>query len=544
MKKTNYWILVWIALGIGVGLLIGNLLPLTGIHTKRVFGEENKLNEIFDEINKVYVDTVNIDALVERAIPTILSGLDPHSSYISAEDMAKNGDMLKGHFSGIGVEFIVYKDTVAIVKIIPGGPSDAIGIKPFDRIIMVDDSVFAGTNLNNDRVLNKLRGANGSKVKLGLYRPDIKDTLSVTITRADVPVNSVNVAYKVEEGIGYIKIFQFASTTYNEFISAVAKLKSQGCNSFIIDLQQNGGGMLAASQLMANEFLNQGNLIFYTEGRVYRREEVRADGKGTCKEDNIVVLIDEASASASEVFSGAIQDNDRGLIVGRRSFGKGLVQHPFRFQDGSEMRLTIARYHTPSGRCVQKEYKMGEYDSYNQDLMNRYLRGEFDSMDSIKMDNLPLFHTVAGRSVYGNDGIIPDVFIPRDTTGINSYYVQVMNNGIMREFTFAYSEKYKEKLSKIENWKIASKYLQSQPLVNELADYAHNKGVRRRPQLIAESYSLLKSQLEALILRNFYGEEAFYTIYQHDDVLINKAIKLIKEGKATTQSIKDQAYKN
>lgn len=542
MKKSNYWLLLCITIGIVIGLFIGNILPINRLVIRYIPSDENKLTEIFDRINRTYVDTVNIGRLVERAIPSILSGLDPHSSYISAEDMVKSGDLLKGHFSGIGVEFIIYRDTVAIVKIIPGGPSDALGLKPFDRIVMVNDTLFAGTQITNDNVLDKLRGLNNTKVKLGLYRPAIKDTLSVIITRDDVPVNSINVAYEADKGIGYIKIFQFASTTYNEFISAIAKLKSQGCTSFIIDLQQNGGGMLATAQLMANEFLNKDDLIFFTEGRVYRREESRADGNGICKEDNVIILMDEASASASEVFAGAIQDNDRGLILGRRSFGKGLVQHAFRFQDGSEMRLTIARYHTPSGRCVQKEYKIGENDSYNQDLINRYLRGEFDSRDSIKIDNLPLFQTTSGRPVYGNDGIMPDIFIPRDTIGINSYYIKILRKGLLREFSFAYCEQNKDIFDKIDSWEEAFKYLQAQSLVDKLADYAYSKGVIRRPQLIAESRNLLKTQLEAFILSNLYGEEVLYRIYQHNDVLIDKAIKLIKEGKATPQSIKDRTY--
>ncbi|NDV68175.1 S41 family peptidase [Dysgonomonas sp. 25] len=546
MKKTNLWLPLWIALGIAAGIFIGYIFAPMLLRTTKpksqLLGEENKIDEIFHYIDKAYVDTVNVDGLIERAIPTILSGLDPHSSYITAEEIQRSGDMLNGHFSGIGVEFIIYEDTVAVIRIIPNGPSEAVGILPGDRIVTVNDSLFAGTKLTNQRVLKTLRGVTGSTVKLGLKRDG--QEFSVNVTRADVPVESVNAAYKLADNVAYIKISQFGSTTYNEFINAAAELKMQGCKAFIIDLQQNGGGYLDAPRQLANEFLSADELIYYTEGRAYKRKDVYADGRGTCKGDQLVVLLDEASASASEVFSGAMQDNDRALIVGRRSFGKGLVQQPFRFKDGSEMRLTIARYHTPSGRCVQKNYEIGNNDAYNQDLINRFMRGEFDSQDSIKIDNLPLFHTVYGnRPVYGDEGIMPDVFVPRDTTGQNSYYIKIVNSGVLREFTFIYCEKNREKMKTFKTWQEAAGFLATQPLAAELADYAHEKGIYRRPKLIAESKVLLQTQIEALILRNTYGEKAFYPVFQRDDVLINKALNLIKEGKATTESIRNSSYK-
>lgn len=543
MKKINYWLPLWIALGIGAGILIGNLFsPLGQLSSKKLFGENRKLDEVLGYINRAYVDTVNVDNLVERAIPTILSGLDPHSTYIPVKDKQKNDELLSGHFSGIGVEFIVYKDTVAIVNIIPGGPSEAAGIHPFDRIVYVNDSLFTG--ISQDKVFLKLRGQNNTKVKLGIKRASSPDIIDITVTRADVPVKSVNAAYMLTNNIGYIKISQFGGTTYNEFIRAIAKLKKQGCNSFIIDLQQNTGGYLEASRLMIQEFLRKDQLIYYTEGRAYKRQDVFADGTGTCQNDQVVVLIDESSASASEVFSGALQDNDRALIIGRRSFGKGLVQHQFSFEDGSAMRLTIARYHTPSGRCIQKEYQVGQNDSYNQDLVNRFLRGEFYNQDSIKMDNLPLFHTTAGRPVYGFDGIMPDVFVPRDTIGENSYSIKIFNTGILREYAFVYSEQNKNKFrEEFRHWEDAAKYISTLPLVNELAIYAEQKGVRRRPQLIEESRELLKNYLEAMILKNIYGENPYYPISQRNDLLIKKAISFIEEGRATPSAIAEEKYK-
>lgn len=543
MKKINYWLPLWIALGIAVGILIGNIYsPLGQLSSKKLSGGSKKLDEVLSYITRAYVDTVNVDNLVERAIPSILSGLDPHSTYISVKDKQKSDEMLSGHFSGIGVEFIVYKDTVAIVNIIPGGPSEAAGIHPFDRIVYVNDTLFTG--IKQDKVFLKLRGENNTKVKLGIKRASSPDIIDITVTRADVPVKSVNAAYMLDKNVGYIKVSQFGGTTYNEFIRAIAKLKKQGCNSFIIDLQQNTGGYLEASRLMVQEFLKNEQLIYYTEGRAYRRQDVFADGTGTCQNDQVVVLIDESSASASEVFSGALQDNDRALIIGRRSFGKGLVQHQFSFEDGSAMRLTIARYHTPSGRCVQKEYEVGENDSYNKDLVNRFLRGEFYNQDSIKMDNLPLFHTTAGRPVYGFDGIMPDVFVPRDTIGENSYSINIFNSGVLREFAFVYSEENRNLLrEEFRHWEDAAKHISALPLVNELVIYAERQGIRRRPLLIEESRELLKNYLEAMILKNIYGEDAFYPVSQRNDHLIKKAVNFIVEGKADPSAIAEEKYK-
>lgn len=543
MKKSSLWLPFWIAVGVAVGIFVGNkFMVFDNSSVHNVFGGKNKIDQVLSAISKSYVDTVDVDRLVENAIPTILAGLDPHSSYISAEEMALTGEMLDGHFSGIGVEFIIYEDTVSIVNIIPGGPSEAVGIRKGDRIVYVEDSLFVGEKLTNEKVYNKLRGANGTQVKLGIKHKEKQDTTTYVVTRANVPVVSVNSAYKLDDKIGYIKVSQFGSTTYSEFIGAIAKLKSEGCETFIVDLQQNGGGYLGTPRAMVNEFLDAGQLIYYTEGRIYPREDMFADGLGTLKKEQIVVLLDEASASASEVFAGALQDNDRGLIVGRRSFGKGLVQHPFMFKDGSSMRLTIARYHTPSGRCIQKDYEMGNGDNYSHDLMNRYMRGEFDNQDSIKSDNLPLFHTVAGRPVYGDNGIMPDVFVPRDTVGQNSYSIKIFNSGVLRDFAFSYCDKNRELFAKFKTWEEARDYLNTQPIVNELANYAHSKGINRRPQLIYEAYTLLKDQTEALILRNMYGDVAFYPVIQRNDVLLKEAVKLIKEGKAKPEAIANKIY--
>ncbi|WP_165041173.1 S41 family peptidase [Dysgonomonas sp. ZJ709] len=542
-KRIYLWLPLIIAFSIAAGIFIGN--KFSGINSiGSIFGkEENKLEDIFNYINKSYVDTVNINELIENAIPGIISGLDPHSTYISAEDMALTGDELDGHFSGIGVEFMIQNDTVTIVNVIYGGPSEAAGIMPGDRIVTANDSTLVGKGISNEKVFRSLRGPKDTKIELGIKRLTSKELLSFTVTRADVPVKSVDAAYMLDDKIGYIKISKFGGKTYDEFISAIAKLKSQGCQSFIIDLQQNVGGYLGAAIMMTNEFLPGGELIVYTEGRTYPRENVFADNSGTCKTNQVVVLIDEGSASASEIFAGAIQDNDRGLIVGRRSFGKGLVQSQHIFGDGSALRLTIARYHTPSGRCIQKAYERGKGDVYGQDLENRYKRGEFDSRDSIKFDNLPLFHTTGGRPVYGNDGILADVFVPRDTIGVNSYYLKVAYAGLLKEYAFAYTESNRAKLKGFKTWKDAADYLTKQPLVENLVSYAENKGIRRRPYLIDESRRLMQNQLEALIIRNVFGDEGFYQLYQRDDTAIKKAVELLQNNKATPESIRKGKYK-
>lgn len=543
MKKIYIWLPLCIALSIAAGIFIGNMFSVFApVHGWAGGGSGNKLDGVFEYIKKAYVDTVNVNDLVENAIPTIISGLDPHSVYISAKDMEISGHDLDGHFSGIGVEFMIQFDTVTIVNATYGGPSEAVGIMSGDRLVYVDDSLFVGKNLNNEKVVRTLKGKKGTKVKLGIKRATSPDILNFVVTRADIPVKTVDVSYKLDDKIGYIKVSKFGSTTYSEFISAIAKLKSQGCESFVVDLQQNTGGYMAAAVSMANEFLEKRDLVVYMEGRSYPRENFYADGTGTCKENQLVVLIDEGSASASEIFAGAIQDHDRGLIVGRRSFGKGLVQNRFVFKDGSAMQLTIARYHTPSGRCIQKAYEKGKRQNYDLDLLNRYNRGEFDHRDSIKLEGLPVFETLAGRPVYGDDGILSDVFVPRDTAGVNSYYLRVVNSGFLREYSFSYTENNREKLKSLKNWEEASKWLFTQPLVDNLANYAANKGIRRQPYLIQESRALLQSQLVALIIRNIYGEDGFYPIYQKDDTMIKEAVRMIKANKATPEAIREERY--
>ncbi len=541
-KRYFVWLPLWIAFGIVIGIIIGNGFSIF-TSQKTIFSGGNKFDAVLQYINEAYVDTVNTDELVEKAIPGLIAELDPHSAYFSAKDMELMGDDLEGHFSGIGVQFVLRNDTIMVVSVITGGPSQAAGIRPGDRIVYVNDSLYAGKDMTNEKVMRSLRGAEGTDVKLGIVRLGNAKPIDITVRRGDIPVNTVDISYQPVEKVGYIKISKFGGTTTQEFISAISKLKKQGSESFIIDLRQNTGGYLNAAIDMVNEYLDKGELIVYTQGRAFKREDAIANGSGTSKKDQLIVLMDEGSASASEVFAGAIQDNDRGLIVGRRSFGKGLVQQQQKFTDGSALRLTIARYYTPAGRSIQKPYELGKSKDYNEDLMNRYLRGEFDSQDSIKQENEPVFHTLGGRLVHGNGGIMPDVFIPRDTVGVNSYYISVMNNGLVYEYAFMYTDKNRQRLEKFTNWKDMDAYLSYQPLVANLISLADTKGIRYRPYLVAECRNLLTLQLKANIIRNFFGDEGYYSMILQDDIVLKKAIELIQEKKAYPAAIKAQAYK-
>lgn len=531
-KKLTVWLPVIIAASIALGIFIGNHYLSLNQGKRRAYSSGNKINAILDIIDEQYVDTVNMKDLVEGAIPKIFSELDPHSVYIPAEDASLVNEELEGSFSGIGVSFNMQTDTILVINVISGGPAEKAGLLPFDRIITINDSVYSGNKSSQAKIMKTLRGAKNSTVKLGIKRGNEPDLLYFDVTRGDVPVHSVDVAYEAAKGIGYIKVSKFARNTYNEFITAIAELKQKGCNSFVIDLRNNTGGYMEAAINMINEFMPEGRLIVYTEGKSFPRSDVYANGTGTCKESPIVVLTDEISASASEIFAGAIQDNDRGLIIGRRTYGKGLVQTQLGLSDGSALRLTIARYYTPSGRCIQKSYEMGKTDEYDQDIYNRYMHGEFDSADSIKMDDSLKYQTVKGRTVYGGGGIMPDIFIPRDTSGMTSYYSNVVNSGVLYLYALEYSDQNREKLSSFKTWQELYDYLQQQPLLYNFTNFAASKGIKKRPTLINISGNLIENQLQAYIVRNFFDEAGFYPIFLKDDVTLKRAIRILQEGKS------------
>ena len=534
-KRIAIWLPVIIAASIALGIFIGNHYLSISTGKFRSYASGNKINAILDIIDEQYVDTVNMSQLVEGAIPKIFSELDPHSGYIPAADAQMVNEELEGSFSGIGVSFNLQTDTILVISVIPGGPSEKAGLLAGDRIITINDSLFAGNNSSQGKIMKTLRGAKNSVVKLGIKRSTSQDLLYFNVTRGDVPVNSVDVAYVVREGVGYIKVNKFARTTYNEFITAIAKLKQQNCKSFIIDLRGNTGGYMDAAINMINEFMANGRLIVYTEGKAFPRNDVYANGTGTCQDAPIVVLTDEFSGSASEIFAGAIQDNDRGLIIGRRTYGKGLVQSQIPLSDGSALRLTIARYYTPSGRCIQKDYELGKTDEYDQDLFNRFMHGEFDSADSIKINNSLKYQTSLGRTVYGGGGIMPDIFIPRDTSGVTSYFSNVINSGVLNLFTLEYSDNNREKLSSFKTYQELYNYLKKQPLLDKFTNYAVSKGIRKRVTLINISAKLIENQLHSYIVRNFFNDEGFYPIFLKDDVTLLKAIEVIEQGLATAR---------
>lgn len=537
-KKIRTFLPFLVGVSIALGIFIGNRYSNSGVSV--VSGRMNKLDAVLAYINKSYVDTVDMRELIEDALPKILQELDPHSSYISAQEMKRVSEELEGHFSGIGVSFYVLKDTIVVTSIVPGGPSEAAGIKQWDRIVNVNDTCVANIEITNADILKKLRGEKGSEVKLGLKRDGESDLIDITVTRGDIPVNSVQVSFMQTEDIGYIKVGTFGFNTFNEFISALSKLKSQGAKSFIVDLRGNSGGSLEVVIAMVNEFLNKGDLIVYADGRSFPREDDYANGSGTCKNDDIVVMIDELSASASEIFAGAIQDHDRGLVVGRRSFGKGLVQSQRLLTDGSAVRLTVARYYTPSGRSIQRKYEKGKHDEYEMEAINRYMKGDYSDVDSVS--GLTPFSTLSGRTVYGGDGIMPDIFMPRDTVGINSYYRSLANNDFIQEYAMLYSDLNRNKLSEFSTYEELADFLQKQPLLINLVSYADNNGIRPRPYYIQQSKKLFEEQLVSYIVRNFFGEEGFYPVFLQGDSQFIKSVELINLGMASPGSVRDKIY--
>lgn len=528
-NKPFIWIILLIVVSLLLGFYIGKHFRIKSPQLKVLQSGQNKINEALEVISQNYVDSVDVQHLAEKAVGTIINELDPHSSYIPASDVETANEDLESSFSGIGIQFNMTTDTIIVISVISGGPAEKAGLMPFDRIMTVNDSIVAGQNIGTNKIMRTLRGPKGSKVNLGIQRGNAEELIDFELTRGDIPNYSVDVSYKVSDDIGYIKVTKFARSTYSEFLTAIAKLKEQGVKGFIVDLRENPGGYMESAIYMTNEFLQKGNMIVYTQGRTYQRTDTHSNGKGSCQDAPLVVLIDELSGSASEIFSGAIQDNDRGLIIGRRSYGKGLVQTKLDLSDRSELLLTIARYYTPSGRCIQKDYELGKSDEYSQDIYNRFMHGEFFSADSIKMNDSLEFKTVGGRSVYGGGGIMPDIFIPRDTTGYTSYYWNVVNSGVLTQFILDYSDKNHDKLDKFGTYDELYEYLKQQPLLNEFADYAASKGIRKRPVLMNISKSLIETWLYAVIIRNFFDNDGFYPIMLQNDATLKKAIEVIEK---------------
>lgn len=520
--------------GIAIGTFYAN--HFSGNKLGIINTSSNKLNTLLRIIDDQYVDTVNISDLVEEAMPQILSELDPHSSYIPAKDLEAVTADLKGSFSGIGIQFTIQNDTIHVNSVIQGGPSEKVGLMAGDRIVEVDDSAFVGKIVTNEEAMKRLKGEKGSKVKLGVYRPGEKELLHFTVVRGNIPVKSIDAAYMINEKVGYVKVNKFGETTYPELLIALAKLAQKHCEGLIIDLRGNTGGYMAAAIQMVNEFLPDNRLIVYTQGRKSPRQDYNSNGTGSNQKMPLVVLVDEGSASASEIFAGAIQDNDRGTIVGRRSFGKGLVQQPIEFSDGSAIRLTIARYYTPSGRCIQKPYEKGKESEYELDLLTRYEHGEFFSADSIKQNETEVYHTRLGRPVYGGGGIMPDIFVPQDTTGMTSYFRMAANRGLIIRYTFEYTDQNRSVLQKYDTSEKMEEYLKKQNLLNNFAAWAEKKGLKRRNNLMAKSRQLFEMSLYGNIIYNMLGMEAYVEFLNETDKTVLKAVEILEKDESFPQA--------
>lgn len=527
-----------LAICLVAGILIGTFYTnhFSGNKLGIINTSSNKLNALLHIIDEQYVDTVSMFNLVEEAMPQILAELDPHSSYIPAKDLEAVNSDLKGSFSGIGVQFTIQDDTIHINSVIQGGPSEKVGLLAGDRIVEVDDSSFVGKIVTNSEAMRRLKGEKGSKVKLGIYRPGEKEILHFTVVRGDIPVKSIDAAYMINDKFGYVKVNKFGETTYPELLVALAQLSQANCKGMIIDLRGNTGGYMAAAIQMVNEFLPNNKLIVYTEGRKSPRENYTSNGTGSSQTMPLIVLMDEGSASASEIFAGAIQDNDRGTIIGRRSFGKGLVQQPIEFSDGSAIRLTIARYYTPSGRCIQKPYEKGNDAEYEMDIITRYEHGEFFSADSIKQNIKEIYHTSLGRTVYGGGGIMPDIFVPQDTTGMTSYYRMAATRGLIVRYTLDYTDKKRNKLKEYDTPQKMEAYLKTQNLLEKFAEYAEKKGLKRRNILMYKSKQLFEESLYGNIIYNMLGIEAYITYSNLTDKTVQKALEVLEKGESFPQA--------
>jgi len=525
--KFSVYIPVLLAIALVTGIFIGNRLTRNSGNNLTAMSKVSKLDAIVDLIQNAYVDSISTDTLIEKTIPQLLKNLDPHTVYIPAKELTGVEEEMRGDFGGIGVQFSVQNDTVMVVDVVLGGPSSQVGIMPGDRIVTVNDTLLAGKGLKNEKVLSKLRGQKGTKVNVGIKRKGKKDLIPFVITRGEIPIYSVDVSYMIDPTTGYMKVSRFGEKTYDEFMDGIKKLDKQGMKNVIIDLRGNPGGYLNAVIRMLNEFLDKGELIVYTQGYSQARKTYQADSRGTYRDKGIIVLIDDFSASASEIFAGAIQDNDRGWIIGRRSFGKGLVQEQIPFNDGSAVRLTVARYYTPSGRCIQKPYDKGN-DEYYKDIMERAIHGEFQKADSIHFSDTLKYHTLKGRVVYGGGGIMPDFFVPADTSGYSNYYSKITQKGLIYQFALDYADSKRKELSKFTSSTDFENYFQKTDVLKLLVAFAEKKGLKSNSSDLKISSKIIDNQLKAYIARNIIGETGFYPIIKNIDKSLLEAIEKTK----------------
>lgn len=526
---SNSLIPIFLVVGIIAGIFIGNR-----ISSGRLSPEEEKIRTVLSLIQQQYVDEVNTDSLFQNIIPDILASLDPHSVYIPASELQITNDDLESSFGGVGVMFQILNDTVSVVEVVAGGPAESVGLLPGDMILEAGGKKLTGADVTNEQVFSTLRGKEGTKVKVLVKRKSSAKPLTYEITRGQIPSNSVDAVYMIGKDVGYVKVSKFARNTYNEFFSALNNLEAQGAKKFIIDLRGNSGGYMDQAIYMVNEFLPKGRTIVYTKGRTPENETFAvSDGRGKFLNSEITVLTNEFSASASEIFAGAIQDNDRGLVIGRRTFGKGLVQNQIALPDSSAIRLTVARYYTPSGRSIQKEYTRGKDGKYQLDILDRYNHGEFYSQDSIKFDKSKQFTTANGRTVYGGGGIMPDIFVPEDTTHYTSYYIEASNQGLIQKFARQMSESYRPMLKGSKKFEDLMRILpKEQTLLSAFVNYAAEQGLPARWYYINKSSGLLINQIKASIARDLLGYDAFIKILNENDNAVKEALNDLNLGKS------------
>jgi len=530
-KKTIIILPTLIAISIAVGILIGNMLNKNTqpVFSGMGFNHPNKIATILDLIDKGYVDSVNTGEIIEETIPELLKNLDPHTSYIPARDMQEVQEEMQGNFSGIGVQFSIMEDTVRVIEVISGGPSSKVGILAGDRIVTVNDSLIAGVDVVNNTVLSLLRGEKNSKVRVGIVRKDYDDELEFEITRGDIPIYSVDVSYMIDDETGFIKVSRFANTTYSEFVEGLKKLEKLGAKKVIVDLRNNPGGSLVGVLQMVDEFLEKGEPILYTEGINQPRKTYNASARTSFADIGVYVMIDEFSASASEIFAGAMQDNDRGIVIGRRSFGKGLVQEQIPLMDGSALRLTVARFYTPSGRCIQSSYEDGNEEYYNH-IYERFHNMEQLVADSIHFVDSLRYKTKGGRVVYGGGGIMPDFFVPVDTTGNSAYFTSIYRKGLIYSFAYAYADTHRDELTSLITADEIDSYLDNQNALEEFVNYAEEKGVKKDREGLKISGNIISTQMKAYIARNIIGEEGFYPIIKRIDKTLLRAIEVSQQN--------------
>lgn len=531
-KNTKIILPVLLSLAVAGGILLGAQIGKRTRSTLNVnpinLYQNDKISLILKLIEKDYVDSINKQDFVEKIIPDILNELDPHTTYIPAEEMKSVNEEMRGNFSGIGVQFVMQNDTVMVVDVISGGPSHKLGILAGDRIVEVEGNTVAGKGIASDSIVSLLKGPKGTRVKVGIHRPGLASQIEFEITRGEIPLYSVDISYLITPQIGLIKVNRFAGTTYEEFVEAIGDLKKKGASKLIVDLRGNSGGYLQSVFRMADEFLEDQAMIVYTQGKNRPREEFRATDRGLWEQGDVAVLIDEYSASASEIFAGAIQDNDRGLVIGRRSFGKGLVQEEIPFIDGSSLRLTVSRFYTPSGRSIQKSYSGGKTDYY-QDIHRRIENDELTEKDSIHLADTLIYYTRSGRIVHGGGGIMPDFFVPADTSGYNSFFANVVSRNLVYRFALNYADENRNQLNSLKNAFELKSHLEKTGVFKKLLQYISDNKVSYTTKELRESEQVITTQLYAYISRNILGDKGFFPIIYEQDKTVGKAIELLQK---------------